>query len=147
MKHEKSMTTNQPSAIETSEPDAERPLWPALVRGWKGRCPNCGGGPIFGGFLKVRDVCAACGEELYHHRADDLPAWITIIVTGHILVFLLLIVENIFAPPLWVHWAVWPALTIALVFWLLPHIKGMVVAMQWAWRMHGFDKQNSERTD
>ncbi|MEM1382716.1 MAG: DUF983 domain-containing protein [Pseudomonadota bacterium] len=118
--------------------EAQRPLWPALLRGWSGRCPGCGGGPIFESYLTVRPSCAACGEALHHHRADDLPAWLTIIVVGHILAALLLFVENAFAPPLWVHWAAWPALTIGLTLWFLPRLKGSVVGMQWAWRMHGF---------
>lgn len=116
-----------------------RPLWPALARGWRMRCPNCGGGPLFDGYLNVRRTCASCGEELHHHRADDLPAWGTILIVGHVLVALLLTVETTLAPPLWVHWAAWPALTIGLTVWMLPRIKGAVVAMQWAWRMHGFE--------
>lgn len=117
----------------------ERPLGPALLRGWHRRCPNCGGGPMMNGYLKVRNNCASCGEELHHHRADDMPAWATILIVGHVLVAGLLTVENSFAPPLWVHWAVWPAATLGLTMWLLPRIKGMVVALQWAKRLHGFD--------
>lgn len=117
----------------------ERPLLPALMRGWRRTCPNCGGGPVFDGYLAVRDTCPACGEPLYHHRADDLPAWITIVLVGHLMVGLLLPIEVAFQPPMWVHLAVWPTLTLGLTLWLLPRFKGMVVAMQWAWRMHGFD--------
>lgn len=135
MKHAQNISPEAPSETGAA---SERPLWPALVRGWRGRCPNCGGGPLFSGYLKVRDGCASCGQELHHHRADDLPAWMTIIVTGHVLAFSLLTVETAFSPPMWVHWSLWPALTIAMIFWLLPHLKGAVVAMQWAWRMHGF---------
>ena len=120
-------------------PAADRPLGPALGRGWRRRCPNCGGGPMLDGYLTVRARCAGCGEELHHHRADDLPAWATILIVGHVLAFLLLAVESAFRPPLWVHWSIWPALTLGLSLWLLPRIKGMVVAMQWAWRMHGFE--------
>lgn len=90
------------------------------------------------GYLKVRRSCAACGEELHHHRADDMPAWATILIVGHILVAGLITVEMAWAPPIWVHWAVWPALTLALTLWLLPRIKGAIVSMQWAYGMHGF---------
>ena len=116
----------------------ERALLPALLRGWRRRCPNCGGGPMMDGFLKVRHSCAACGEELYHHRADDMPAWATILIIGHVLLSGLLSVETAFRPPLWVHWSIWPAVTLGLTMWLLPRIKGAVVALQWANRMHGF---------
>lgn len=121
---------------EDQEP--ERPLGPALLRGWRRRCPSCGGGPLMESYLGVRPSCAACGEAFHHHRADDLPAWASIVIVGHVIVFLLTTVESGFHPPLWVHYAIWPALTLGLSLWLLPRLKGAVVAMQWAWRMHGF---------
>lgn len=117
-----------------------RPLMPALMRGWRLRCPNCGGGPMMKGYLKVRNTCPSCGEGLSQHRADDMPAWATILIVGHLIVPALLHIELTYAPPLWVHWSVWPVLSCAMVFGLLPRIKGMVVAMQWAWRMHGFGR-------
>ena len=131
---------------EAVSPVADRDLAPALLRGSRRRCPNCGGGPLFRGYLTVRDRCSSCGEELHHHRADDLPAWATILIVGHILGFLLLTVETALKPPLWVHWAVWPTLGIVRTLWLLPRIKGMVVAMQWAWRMHGFETGHPQNT-
>jgi uncharacterized protein (DUF983 family) len=119
-------------------PLADRPLIPALGRGWRRRCPCCGGGPLFEGYLKVRRSCASCGEALHHHRADDIPAWAVILITGKVLVLALLAVETTFAPPVWVHWALWPAATLAMVLWLLPRVKGSVVGLQWSQRMHGF---------
>ena len=115
-----------------------RPLASALGRGWRRRCPNCGGGPMFDGYLSVRDHCASCGEALHHHQADDVPAWAVILVVGKLLVGALLWVELVFSPPVWVHWAIWPAATLALVLWLLPRVKGSIVGFQWAQRMHGF---------
>jgi uncharacterized protein (DUF983 family) len=120
----------------------ERELVPALMRGWRRRCPNCGGGPMMNAYLKVRPSCASCGEELHHHRADDLPAWATILIVGHVLVSGLLMVEVSMAPPLWVHWAIWPAVTLGLTMWLLPRVKGMVVALQWTKKMHGFGNRS-----
>jgi len=133
-----------PKINETAEmaDPGERPLMPALRRGWRRRCPSCGGGPLMQSFLTVREHCAACGECLHHHRADDLPAWMTILIVGHVLTGLLLTVETTLRPPMWVHWSVWPALTFAMSLWLLPRIKGAVVGMQWAWRMHGFGAED-----
>ncbi len=116
----------------------DRPVMPAIGRGWRRRCPNCGGGPMFDGYLHVRDSCASCGEALYHHRADDVPAWAVILIVGKLLVGALLFVEIAYSPPIWVHWATWPALTLAMVLWLLPRVKGAIVGFQWAQRMHGF---------
>ena len=122
------------------EPAVEpRPLVPALLRGALGRCPNCGTGRIFGAFLKVNDACAHCGEALHHHRADDAPPYATIFIVGHVIVAALLWAEVEYTPPMWVHALVWVPLTLAMSLVLLPRIKGMLIAMQWALRMHGFD--------
>lgn len=93
---------------------------------------------MFAGYLTVRRSCVSCGEALHHHRADDLPAYVAIMLVGKIIIGLLVTVELAWSPPLWVHWVTWPALTLALALWLLPRTKGAVVGLQWAWRMHGF---------
>jgi len=80
-----------------------------------------------------------CGETLSHHRADDMPAWITILVVGHLLVPMLLLVNDIWAPPMWVHMVMWPVVVLGLTLLLLPRFKAMVVGLQWATRMGGFD--------
>jgi uncharacterized protein (DUF983 family) len=121
-----------------------RPLYRAALRGFFGRCPQCGKGRMFRAFLKVIDCCPACAEELHHQRADDAPAYFVILIVGHIVVPLVLAVEMAFAPPLWVHMAMWGPLTLALSLLLLPRIKGALVAWQWAMRMHGFDPANHE---
>jgi uncharacterized protein (DUF983 family) len=90
------------------------------------------------GYLSVRQSCASCGESLHHHRADDVPAYVVILIVGKVLIAALLAVEVALAPPLWFHWALWPALTLLMTLWLLPRVKGSVVAFQWATRMHGF---------
>ena len=115
-----------------------RPAVPSMLRGWRRRCPNCGGGPMYDSYLKVRRSCASCGEELHHHRADDMPAWATILIVGHIVVAAMVSAEMMWNPPLWVHWTAWPVLALLMSLWLLPRLKGVIVALQWAWQMHGF---------
>jgi uncharacterized protein (DUF983 family) len=90
------------------------------------------------GYLSVRRSCASCGEPLHHNRADDMSAWAVVLIVGTVLIGTLVAVERVFAPPVWVYWAVWPALTLMLTLWLLPRVKGTIVAFQWATRMHGF---------
>jgi len=83
-----------------------QPLHPLMVdlrRGLLGRCPCCGKGRTFRAFLKVTDRCDVCGEELFHHRADDFPAYVVILLLGHLLVPAALFVEARFAPSYWVH--------------------------------------------
>lgn len=100
---------------------------------------------MFRAFLKVADRCPACGEELYHHRADDFPAYIVILIVGHIMVPLVLAVETELAPPFWFGMTVWPALTGALGLALLQPVKGAVVGLQWALGMHGFEQARKAR--
>jgi uncharacterized protein (DUF983 family) len=121
-----------------------RPVFPAMLRGLRKRCPNCGRGRMFTGYLKVADSCPACGEELVHHRADDLPPYLTIVVVGHIIVPAILFVETRWPQETFTHLAIWLPLTLILSLALLPMMKGAVVGLQWALRMHGFDR--SERT-
>lgn len=116
----------------------DRPLGPALLSGLRTRCPNCRQGRMLHSYVKVNDRCAECGEDLYHHRADDGPAYLTILIVGHVVAPLLLIVYETFRPQPLVLFAVFAAGCLALSLYLLPRLKGAVVAFQWARRMHGF---------
>jgi uncharacterized protein (DUF983 family) len=121
-----------------SEP-VERNRWTAMKRGFLGRCPKCDQGRMFGGYLKVNPTCPACGEELHHHRADDAPPYFTILIVGHVIGAMMLAVEEQNDTlPLWLHGLVWPILTVAMCLLLLPRIKGALIGLQWALRMHGF---------
>ena len=112
----------------------------ALMRGFRNRCPACGEGRILGGYLKSNESCPACGEEFHHHRADDFPQYITIFVVAHVLVAALLLVDDLWPNlPTAFHYAVWPSLVVVLSLWLLPIFKSMLIAYQWALRMHGFE--------
>jgi uncharacterized protein (DUF983 family) len=118
---------------------AERPFWPSVLRGWNRRCPNCGQGPLLRGYLKVRDTCPVCREELHHHRADDGPAYLTILIVGHLLAPLIMVVYTNFRPEPWTMATMFSVGTVALSLYLLPRLKGAFVALQWAKKMHGFD--------
>ncbi|MFC3615757.1 DUF983 domain-containing protein [Lutimaribacter marinistellae] len=119
---------------------AERPIWPALFTGFRRKCPNCGKGAILHSYLKVNDACPECGEELYHHRADDGPAYLTILIVGHLMAPLLHIAYVQWRPEPLTLFAIFALGCLALSLYLLPRLKGAVVAFQWARRMHGFDK-------
>ena len=117
-----------------------RPWWPAMKRGLRLRCPHCGEGQMFRAYLKVNDECPACGEELHHHRADDAPPYLTITIVGHIVIALLMVVDAKYpAMNMAIHMVVWSVLAIVLSVWMLPHIKGALIAYQWALKMHGFE--------
>jgi uncharacterized protein (DUF983 family) len=116
----------------------ERPLKPALLRGWQRVCPQCGSGPIFDGYLTVREACPVCSQEFHHHRADDGPAYVTILIAGHLIGPLMLATFEIFRPDPIVLSLVFILLFVALALFLLPRIKGAFINLQWAKRMHGF---------
>lgn len=116
----------------------DRPLTQAMGRGFMGKCPHCGQGKLFRKFLKVADSCDACSEEYHHHRADDLPAYLVIIIVGHIVVGAFMGLENVFQLSTWQHLAIWVPITLVLTIGLLQPVKGAVVGLQWALRMHGF---------
>ncbi|WP_172331521.1 DUF983 domain-containing protein [Mangrovicoccus sp. HB161399] len=127
--------------------EEDRPLNQALLRGWRRRCPACGEGRILQGYLKVRPACPACGEELHHHRADDGPAYLTILVVGHVLAPVMLLAWELWRPQPMVMAASLSALTVGLALWLLPRIKGALIGIQWSRRMHGFGGDGSPVAD
>ena len=115
-----------------------RPLLQAMTRGFLGKCPNCGQGRLFASWLKPVRECEHCGQEMFHHRADDLPAYLVVLIVGHVVVGAFVGVETAYTLPLGVHLAIWIPLTIALAAALLRPVKGAVVGLQWALYMHGF---------
>ena len=117
----------------------------AALRGFRGRCPACGKGKMFRKFLKVNDACPECGEELHHHRADDFPAYLVIVIVGHILVPMILAVETEIVPPMWLSMTLWPTLALGMTLGLLQPVKGAIVAMQWFLGMHGFEDSKGRR--
>ena len=115
-----------------------RPLWQAMRNGARARCPRCGEGRVFSSFLVASRECAGCGEEMHHHRADDLPAYLVIVIVGHIVLGAFMGVEATSTLSTWQHILIWVPLTILLAVVLLQPVKGAVIGLQWALYMHGF---------
>ena len=118
----------------------KRDVWTALKRGFRSRCPRCGEGKLFRAFLKVDDHCSVCGLDFTPHRADDLPAYLVIVIVGHIVVPAALWIETNYAPAVWLQLTVYLSFTLVASLALLQPVKGAVVGLQWALRMHGFDE-------
>ena len=116
---------------------ARRSISAAMKRGLALRCPACGEGPAFRGYLKVVARCPACGTALGEIRADDFPPYLTILLVGHIVVPLVLLVEQRYAPPLGLQLVLWPTLTLVLTLTLLKPVKGAVLGLMWALRLRG----------
>jgi len=121
----------------TPETD-DRPSWPAMRRGFSRRCPQCGQGRLFDGYLKVVDQCPVCSAAMNLHRADDGPAYLTILIVGHLMAPLLHFAFTRFRPDPLVLAAIFAIGTVTVSLYLLPRLKGSIVGLQWARRMHGF---------
>ncbi len=125
-----------------------RSIKQAMWRGFQTRCPACGQGHLMGKYLKVAPKCTSCGEDFSHQRADDAPPYFTIIIVGHVLIPLVWLVERNYSPPVVPQIIFWPFAIAALSLWLLPRVKGAIVGLQWATKMHGFgdDTVHSQET-
>lgn len=118
----------------------KRDVWAAMQRGFRSRCPRCGQGKLFRAFLKTADNCVKCGLDFTPHRADDLPAYLVIVIVGHIVVPAILWIETNYTTPVWFSFATYLPFTFFASLGLLQPVKGAVVGLQWALRMHGFDE-------
>ncbi|WP_415919984.1 DUF983 domain-containing protein [Tateyamaria sp. SN6-1] len=124
---------------DTDPVEAEaRPRWPALRRGWRGKCPRCGQGRLLKGYLKIASGCPVCKLDYSHHRADDGPAYLTILLVGHLMAPLLHVVFVTWRPEPLVLFTIFAVGCVGLSLYLLPRLKGGIVGFQWARGMGGF---------
>ena len=119
-------------------PDRQSSAVSPLKAGLPGRCPRCGKGRLFQGYLRLAPACPACGEDLSHARADDGPAYLSILLTAKVMGTLQLLTYDLLRPDPWVMAVVFSLGVVAMALYLLPRFKGLIVGIQWAKRMHGF---------
>jgi len=129
---------NDLAADITHTSPEERTMGKALLRGWRRKCPNCGAGPLLKSYLKVNDTCSVCREEFHHHRADDGPAYLTILFVGHLMAPMLHIVFVNFRPEPLTLFTIFAVGCVGLSLYLLPRLKGAMIGFQWAKGMGGF---------
>ena len=102
-----------------------------IGRGLRGRCPACGKGRLFQGFLALRPRCENCGLDFSFADAGDGPAVFVILIGGAIVVFAALMTEVAYQPPYWVHAALWLPLILIVTLLPLRLIKGLLIALQY----------------
>jgi uncharacterized protein (DUF983 family) len=102
----------------------------SALRGLACRCPRCGKGKLYAGFLTLRPSCAACGLDFSFMDSGDGPAVFVIMIAGAIVVTAALITEVKYQPPFWVHAVLWLPLTLAVTLWPLRAIKSLLIALQ-----------------
>jgi len=132
------MKPTVPTMSNPTNNKAERPTMPAVLKGWKRKCPQCGSGPLLSGYLTVNDTCTVCSEELHHHRADDGPAYLTILLVGHLMAPLLHMIFVRYRPEPLALFTIFAVGCVGLSLYLLPRLKGAMIGFQWARLMHGF---------
>ena len=98
--------------------------------GLAGRCPRCGQGRIFAGFLKVAPSCRACGLDLGFADSADGPAVFVILIVGFVVAGAALLTEIAYSPPIWVHLLLWLPLVLVLCLGMLRPLKGVLIALQ-----------------
>ena len=127
--------------VTSQTPENQRSTKVAIRRGLMCHCPACGEGKLFTGYLKVTPTCAHCGEALHHQKADDGPAYLTMLIACHIagLMLHLMVAKTTLGPA--VVAGITFAVIIPLSLWLLPRMKGLMIGIQWANRMHGFGRK------
>jgi uncharacterized protein (DUF983 family) len=102
-----------------------------FVTGLSGRCPRCGKGRLFDGFLALRERCEACGLDYSFADPGDGPAVFVMFIAGFIVVGMALLVEVKYAPPLWVHAMLWVPLILLVTLAPLRLIKGLLISLQY----------------
>jgi uncharacterized protein (DUF983 family) len=103
-----------------------------LLAGLRGRCPNCGEGRLFSGFLQVSPACSTCGYDLAKADSGDGPAVFVILIAGFLCAFAMLFTEIAFSPPIWVHIVIFLPLTLGVCLGLLRPLKGVMLAAQFS---------------
>ena len=112
----------------------------AFVRGLRGRGPSCGEGKMFPRLLKPIEHCPICGQDWTAQQADDFPAYVAIIVTGHILAPIIIFMINEIGFSMWTNLAIIIILALILIAALLQPAKGAIIALQWWMGLNGFEK-------
>ena len=108
--------------------------------GLRGRCPACGEGRLFGGFLGVVDRCAHCGVDLRAQDSGDGPVAFITLIAGAVVVIAGLVVEVKYGWPVWLHMAVWLPLAAVLSIALMRPLKGLTIALQYEHRRSDFEQ-------
>jgi uncharacterized protein (DUF983 family) len=102
----------------------------AVRRGLFGRCPRCGKGPLFTGFLNVAPRCESCGQDFAFADSADGPAFFVMSFAGFVVVVAALVIEVAYEPPYWVHALLWIPLVLAMTLLPLRPAKGLLIALQ-----------------
>lgn len=117
-------------AIRTADHALHAPQEP-FSTGLRGRCPRCGEGKLFSGYLTLAPACTVCGLDFSFADSADAPAFFIVTAVGFLVAGAALVVEVAYVPPMWVHVVLWPPLVLTLCLGLLRPLKGIAMALQY----------------
>lgn len=114
-------------------------FWPVIIKGLLERCPSCGKGKLYYRYLKQVEHCDICNENLGVIRADDGPAWLTILIVGHLLAPFIIAFSFNTIWPNWLSISVWSVLAVVLAMMILPRAKGLFIGILWKLKNKGYN--------
>ena len=118
--------------------------WESMLRGARSRCPRCHEAKLFARFLKPVASCPHCRQDWTHQQADDFPAYVSILLTGHIMAPIIIALVQETALSLAALAAIIVPLMLALMIGFIQPAKGAIIALQWWFGMHGFEKERRD---
>jgi uncharacterized protein (DUF983 family) len=121
--------------------------WAALLRGVRNRCPKCQEAKLFPRFLKPMALCPHCRQDWTHQRADDFPAYVSILLTGHLMAPIIIALVRDAELSMAALIAIILPLAMVLMIGLLQPAKGAIIGLQWWLGIHGFEKERPEAAD
>jgi uncharacterized protein (DUF983 family) len=116
--------------LDHDMPGADTSLRTPMMCGLACRCPRCGKGKLFAGFLTLAPRCEVCGLDYSFADSADGPAFFVMSISGFLVVFAALMVEVVYQPPFWVHAALWLPLILITTLIPLRPVKGILIALQ-----------------
>lgn len=119
----------------------------AIIRGARGSCPRCNQAKLFFRFLKPVRQCPHCRQDWTPQQADDFPAYVSILITGHLMAPVIIALVKDAQLPLGALVAIILLLAISLMIALLQPAKGAIIALQWWFGMHGFTREWQDTVD
>ena len=122
----------------------DKPAMPVLLAGLFCRCPRCGRGALFEGYLKIAPACTVCGLSFAGVDTGDGPAFFIILPLSIMTCVGALLVDVNFEPPMWVHMIIWPTFIALTVGGLLRPIKAIMFALQYRYRDVEHDHSNQQ---
>lgn len=125
--------------------DAYYPSVSVIGAGLACKCPRCGQGKLYEGFLTVAERCGVCGLDLRKADSGDGPAIFLIFILGALVVPMALLVESVFSPPMWLHMVIWTVVILGAALALLQPMKGIMVALQYKHRVSDRDQEDDNQ--